>query len=133
DVVRPDEPDVFAVVLVLDVARRERRVLLGHHAVGERAVWDGDRFGQARDVGLILGLAGAVLLAVAVPDLRARLHDHAGQRAVLARVPGASRADGGAGVGFGVFAEVPDVTGGILRVVVVRVLQEIAGRALQEI
>src|SRR6266700_1545576 len=114
DVVRAHQADVGAVILVLDVARRQGGVLLGHDAVGEGAEGNRDRLAEAGHLSLILGLARQVLLAKAVPGLGVRLHDDAGLGAGFAGVPGARRADRRTGVGLGVLAEVPDVSGRVL-------------------
>jgi hypothetical protein len=86
---------------------------------------DAHPLGRAEHLRRVFGDARIVLLAVAVADPGAGLHDDARFGAVLAGLPGALGADPQAvPVRLGVLAEVPDVALAVLGVLVEGVLDE---------
>src|SRR5207302_4895797 len=115
----PHRPDAPAVDLLVEDARLERRPLVGHDRRGA----------HADDTEVILGLSLEVFLPPGLPDVRLWGEVDPRLRAVSARAPGALPVPHRAVPGeLGrVLAEVPDVPGAVLRVVVARPLLEPAG------
>ena len=132
---RPDPPEIASartgptlprVELVLEDVGLERRPVLRHQDVAERAERDLDPLVEAEDRARVLGFALVVLLAVGLADLWRSRHDDAGLGAVHAGLPGALRADLAVGVLLRLLAEVPDVPVTVLGVPVERVLDHLA-------
>src|SRR5918998_281126 len=128
DVQREDGAGAARVELVLDGPGLQRRPVARHEDAIEGSRRHLRALAEREHLPAVLGLAGAVLLAIPHPDPRARGHDHPRLRAIDARLPRArARADLAVLVLLRVLAEVPDVAVGVLRVPVLRVLDEPAG------
>src|SRR5262249_13341281 len=115
-----DGPDPADVDLVVHDARLEGRGLLHEHRAAGRDRGRANRGAQAEDREAVLGVAHVVLLPAPGTGLGVGGHEYAGASAVAA---GAERAlaapDPAVPNGRRVLAQIPDVAGPVLRVVVV--------------